>query len=43
MTDVDDAPLLIDLQRRFYKAYITTRYEAVFGIHGKKTIEGMAK
>ena len=28
---IDDAPLLPDLHRRFYKAYLEARYEALFG------------
>ena len=27
---IDDTPLLTDLQRRFYKAYLAARYEALF-------------
>ena len=28
---IDSAPLLTDLQRRFYKTYLAARYEALFG------------
>ena len=28
---IDDAPLLTDLQRQFYKVYLAARYEALFG------------
>ena len=31
---IDDAPLLTDLQRRFYKTYLESRYEALFGDKG---------
>ena len=27
---IDDAPLLTDLQRRFYKTYLVARFEALF-------------
>ena len=29
---IDDAPLLTDLQRRFYKTYLEARYEALFAV-----------
>ena len=28
--DADDAPLLTDLQRQFYKTYLAARYAAMF-------------
>lgn len=28
---IDDTPLLTDLQRRFYKAYLAARLEVLFG------------
>ena len=36
---IDDAPLLTDLQRRFYKIYLAARYEALFG----KTVDYVGK
>ena len=27
---IDDTPYLTDLQRKFYKTYLTARYEAMF-------------
>ena len=29
---IDDTPLLTDLQRRFYKTYLESRYRALFGV-----------
>ena len=31
MMDADDAPLLTDLQRQFYKTYLAARYKVMFG------------
>ena len=31
ISHIDSAPLLTDLQRRFYKTYLAARHEALFG------------
>lgn len=33
---IDSAPLLTDLQRRFYKTYLAARHEALFGLQPRR-------